>query len=158
MDPDVSTWNILIVDDDPDSLGVAHQFLTFLGAKVTIAPDGAKALEILAALAPTFILLDLSMPELDGWEVFKQVRANPATASIPVIALTAHAMKEDAERVKAAGFDGYITKPYILTSLLDDIKRVLAEAASRPAPPPPETPKSSNGAGHSHSELTHESR
>jgi two-component system, cell cycle response regulator DivK len=123
-------WSALIVDDDSANLEVASQFLGFLGARaqaIDNAPDALKALE---RITPTFILLDISMPMMDGWEMLKQVRANPETASIPIIALTAHAMSGDREAALKAGFDGYISKPFMLNNFIEEIKRVLA--ASRP--------------------------
>lgn len=123
----VANWKILIVDDDTDNLDVASQFLGFLGAETQVAssvPDGLAALD---AFAPTFILLDLSMPQIDGWEMFKRLKEQPETASIPVIALTAHAMRGDQQRALEVGFTGYITKPFLFDSLVDDIKRCLAQ-------------------------------
>ncbi len=68
------------------------------------------------------------MPTMDGWQTFERIRAQPATHDIPVIALTAHAMPGDKERALLAGFDGYIAKPFVLTSLVDDIKQCLADS------------------------------
>lgn len=121
----IASWVVLIVDDEPDNLGVAMKILDFNGAQVHIAEDGVEGLSILQSIAPTFILLDLSMPNMDGWEMLKHIRQNEATAAVPVIALTAHAMAGDEERALAAGFDGYITKPFRLDSFLSDIKRHL---------------------------------
>lgn len=135
-DPEVSNWHVLIVDDDEDSLGVAQQFLSFIGANVSTATRGADVLKILEDTTPTFILLDLSMPDMDGWEVFEKIRSNPKTADLTVIALTAHAMVHDKERVTAAGFDGYITKPYVLTAMLAEVKRILSEKKGQPEAAP----------------------
>ena len=122
---DVKTWTILIVDDELDNLGVAEKVLSYQGAHVHTAIDGITGLEMLQKITPTFILLDLSMPRMDGWEMLQKVRANAATSSIPVIALTAHAMDGDKERVAAAGFNGYIAKPYRLATFLSDIRQCL---------------------------------
>ena len=122
---DVSKWTILIVDDDAGNLEVASQFLSFMGAQVRTANSADAGLAELDKFEPTFILLDLSMPKVDGWEIFKLIRERPKTASTPIIALTAHAMLGDEEKVLKAGFNGYITKPFLLTSFLDDIKRCL---------------------------------
>ena len=129
MTDNVSGWKVLIVDDDQDNLSVAADYLQFLGAEVRTGCDGVVGLECLSDFTPTIILLDLSMPNMDGWEMFKQLRADPATTDVPVIALTAHAMPQDKERVIQAGFDGYITKPFILSTLLDEMKYWLGEAA-----------------------------
>jgi CheY-like chemotaxis protein len=121
----MASWVVLIVDDEPDNLGVAMKILDFNGAQVHVAEDGVEGMNILKSIAPTFILLDLSMPNMDGWEMLKHIRQNEATAAVPVIALTAHAMAGDEERALAAGFNGYITKPFRLDSFLSDIKRHL---------------------------------
>ena len=125
-DPEVQSWKILVVDDDEDNLNVASQFLRFMGAEVHTAVDGQSGLDVLKSFEPTFVLLDLSMPEMDGWEMHRRIRAEASTAHLPVIALTAHAMPEDAERAIADGFNGYITKPFMLDSLLSNIKSCLA--------------------------------
>jgi CheY-like chemotaxis protein len=134
-DPEISTWKVLIVDDDLDNLGVAAEYLQFIGATVQTAKDGQEGMQALDTFTPTVILLDLSMPNMDGWQMFKKVRDNPETASIPIIALTAHAMPEDRKRAVEAGFDGYITKPFMLDSLVREIKHWFAQAqASRDDP------------------------
>jgi two-component system, cell cycle response regulator DivK len=123
---DVSKWKVLLVEDDPDNILLADQVLTFYGAEVTSASNGQKGLEHLANQVPTVILLDLAMPHMDGWEMLKKIRANPQTAPIPVIAVTAHAMQEDREKALSNGFDGYITKPYAIGSLIKEIQLCLA--------------------------------
>lgn len=126
---DVSDWVVLIVDDDWDNLTVPEEILSFHGASVVKAEDGQAGLQALTNMAslPTFILLDLSMPVMNGWEMLENVRANPDTAHIPVIALTAHAMDEDKKQAMEAGFDGYITKPFWLHTFWEEINRCLAE-------------------------------
>ncbi len=123
--PEVSDWKVLIVDDDTDNLGVACEFLEFLGATVRTAGNGEEGLAGLKDFEPTVILLDLSMPVMDGWQMIEKLKKDEKLAAIPVIALTAHAMSHDRERVIQAGFDGHITKPFLLSSLVDDIKRCL---------------------------------
>jgi len=128
-DPAISQWKILVIDDDTDNLDVASQYLEFVGATVRTASSAQEGMAILDAFEPTFILLDLSMPVMDGWEMFKLLRARPQTASTPIIAVTAHAMQGDVVRALEVGFDGYITKPFMLKSLLDDIKSCLAQSS-----------------------------
>jgi two-component system cell cycle response regulator len=118
-------WTVLIVDDEPDNLSVAEKVLSFRGAKVHTATNGAEGLKVLEQIAPTFILMDLSMPRVDGWEMHRQVRENPRTTHIPVIALTAHAMEGDKERAMAAGFTGYIAKPFRLGTFFIEIEKCL---------------------------------
>lgn len=130
-----STWKVVIVDDNADNLGVASQFLSFYGADVHTAQNGQESLQILETVQPTFILLDLSMPGMDGWEVLKAIRANPKIAATIVIALTGHVMQEDLDQVKAAGFNGYITKPYMMATFLSRIKDTLAGKAFQEKPP-----------------------
>ncbi len=124
---DISQWTVLIVDDEPDNLKVAKTILAYQGASVHIAENGIKGLEALETLEPSFILLDISMPEMNGWDMIKALRENPKHAAMPVIALTAHAMAGDREKVLAAGFDGYISKPFRLTSFLQQITDCLQE-------------------------------
>lgn len=126
IDLDPKTWKVVIVEDDADNMSVATKILSHHGAQVLAAEDGVSGLELLAASAPTFVLLDLSMPNMDGWEMFDRARSQPTTSNIPIIAVTAHAMQGDRERALDAGFNGYITKPFRLHSFLDEIKAVLA--------------------------------
>jgi CheY-like chemotaxis protein len=121
-----STWKVLIIDDNADNLGVASQLLSFLGAEVHAAQSGQEGLEILENMEPTFVLLDLTMPGMDGWDVLNVIRANPKNVATIVIALTGHAMEGDLEGIRAAGFNGYITKPYMMATFLSRIKEILA--------------------------------
>ncbi len=123
----IKDWTVLIVDDEPDNLGVAQKVLLYNGAQVHIARNGLEGLTALNDMTPTFILLDLSMPEMDGWEMFEKVRSMPALARVPIIALTAHAMTGDRERVFEAGFNGYIPKPFRINTLLEEIQKCLRE-------------------------------
>jgi two-component system cell cycle response regulator DivK len=121
-------WVVLVVDDDIDNLNVAEKVLTFYGAQVHTANNGRTGLEKLRDMdKPTFILLDLSMPDMDGWEMLQELRADTECSSLPVIALTAHVMPEDKERTEKAGFNGYIAKPFILSTFMEEIKRCLNE-------------------------------
>ncbi len=124
----VSNWEVLVVEDEKDNREIAFRVLTFHGAKVHEAEHGAAGMALLDDINPTFILLDLSMPVMDGWEMLKQLKANPKTAAIPVIALTAHALVGDRERVIEAGFDGYISKPFSPITFLADLTKELPEA------------------------------
>src|SRR5579859_5049711 len=103
-----STWSVLIVDDEPDNLEVVAEALEFFGASIKTAKDGLDALAVLQDFTPNLILLDLSMPKMNGWETRARLKADSKIARIPVIALTAHAMAGDLERALAAGFDGYL--------------------------------------------------
>jgi CheY-like chemotaxis protein len=122
-----STWEALIVDDNSDNLNIAAQLLAFQGTEVHTAQRGADALQILKEVNPTFILLDLSMPGLDGWQTLEKIRSDPKTSAIPVIALTGHTMDEEVQRIKEAGFNGYITKPYLMANFMKAIKNVVSK-------------------------------
>lgn len=128
---DLSAWKVLIVDDKADNVAVAEAAMNFHGAQVKTATNGVEALSIMATFVPTVILLDLSMPEMNGWEMHNHIKANPSTANIPVIALTAHAMTGDRDKVLAAGFTGYIAKPYTISTLVDDIQTILKTLDAR---------------------------
>ncbi len=122
---DASQWNVLVVDDEPDNREIAETVLSFNGVKVLTAIHGADGLKLIEDSLPTFILLDLSMPVMDGWEMIKTMRANPKTQGIPVIALTAHAMAGDREKAYEAGFDGYIAKPFRIPTFMAELKSCL---------------------------------
>ena len=124
----IDNWTVLVVDDEPDNLGIPHRVLTHFGAEVHTAGDGLEGLELLEKITPTFILLDLSMPNMNGWEMLTKVRENPMTEHITVIALTAHAMAGDEDRAMQAGFNGYITKPFRLATFITDIQACLPES------------------------------
>lgn len=121
----ISEWRVLIVDDHIDNLEVARAALVFHGAEVHAAENGREGLTVLDQVQPNLVLLDLSMPVMDGWAMFKEIRADHHWDSVPVIALTAHAMTGDRERVLEAGFDGYIPKPFDVVSFVKNIQRVL---------------------------------
>jgi len=124
---DVSKWRVLIVDDEPDSIEVVRLVLTSAGATVYEAHNGQAALEILYRERPTLVLADLSMPVMDGWEMLKAIQTSEDSYHPPVIALTANAMVSDRERVLAAGFDGYLSKPLRMYTLLEDVTRCLED-------------------------------
>jgi len=123
---DPKSWTVLVIDDDEDNLEVAQAVLKFNGASVHAAKNGIEALEQLESVIPTFVLADLSMPSMSGWDLLAAMRKDKRLKDIPVIALTAHAMTGDRDKVMEAGFDGYITKPFWMHTLLKDIKKCLA--------------------------------
>lgn len=125
---EVKDWIILMVDDQPDNLVPAHRLLTGLGATVFVAKDGLQALETLTDIHPTVILTDLSMPTMSGWDLLKHIRSNTATANTLVIAVTAHALPADRTKGMEAGFDGYITKPFRPSLIIQEIRRLAAAA------------------------------
>ena len=102
---------ILIVDDNPANLKLAKVLLVNEGYEVQTAADAEIAMQVLVSYKPRLILMDIQLPGMDGLELTRRLKAAPDTKNIVIIALTAYAMKGDEERAKAAGCDGYITKP-----------------------------------------------
>jgi CheY-like chemotaxis protein len=127
---DLSTWKVLAVDDEPDSLEVLIEALSMHDASVQGVASGREALEALQSLRPTLVITDLSMPDLDGYQLLYKIRHMDGLRETPVIALTAHAMAGDRERILAAGFDGYVSKPLRIATLATDILAVLSSLAS----------------------------
>ena len=122
---------IAVVEDNPDNRLLVQVILEPL-YQVTEYENGFAALEGLSKDKPDLVLLDVSLPEMDGTEVLKRIRADERLHNLPVIALTAHAMAGDREKFMAAGFDDYVTKPIVDEALLlDAIQKLL----SRSAPP-----------------------
>jgi CheY-like chemotaxis protein len=125
---------ILLVEDNEMNRDMLSRRLARKGYEVVIAEDGGKGVELAATVAPDLILMDMSLPVLDGWEATRRIKAEPATAEIPVIALTAHAMAGDREQALGAGCDDYDTKPIELPRLLEKIVAQLARVGkSAPA-------------------------
>lgn len=120
-------WDILIVDDEEDSLEVARYILDFYGANVVTASNGREGLALAKAVRPRFIISDLSMPEMDGWEMLHELQEDLATRDIPTIALTAHAMNGDRERAVASGFHNYLTKPLTARTFIDQLLILLMD-------------------------------
>ncbi len=116
---------ILLVEDDEMNCDMLSRRLRRKGYEVLIARDGEEALAKAQSDAPDLILMDLSLPVLDGWEATRQIRAVPQTQAIPVIALTAHAMDGDQAKALAAGCDDYDTKPIEFPRLMGKIQALL---------------------------------
>lgn len=108
---------VMIVDDNPSNMTLASFLLEKRGYEVKTASSGAAALELLKTYSPRLILMDLQMPGIDGYELTRRLKGNPATRGIVIIAVTAYAMKGDEQRALEAGCDGYITKPIDTRSL-----------------------------------------
>ena len=116
---------ILLVEDNEMNRDMLSRRLIRKGYQVTMAFDGQQAIDLAASENPDVILMDMSLPVIDGWEATRRIKATAATRSIPVIALTAHAMSGDRERALAAGCDDYDTKPIELPRLLGKIVTLL---------------------------------
>ena len=120
---------ILYVEDNEDNVYMLTRRLRRKGYDVLVATDGEEGIEKARADAPSLILMDLSLPVLDGWQATRRIKAAPETRHIPIIALSAHAMEGDRESAVAAGCDDYDTKPIDLARLLVKIEALLPKGA-----------------------------
>ncbi len=127
---EIRKWTILIVDDTPDNLIVARAALNHFGIQVHTASDGEEGLKLARELRPTLILLDIKMRKMSGWEVLKAIRQDEALAHTLVIAITAYAMDTDRQEALAAGFDGYISKPFNLFTFVAEVERIALQCMS----------------------------
>ena len=117
---------ILLIEDNEMNRDMLSRRLLKRGYEVVVAVDGQEGVAKARTEAPALVLMDMSLPVLDGWEATRALRADPATRSIPVIALTAHAMAGDREKALAAGCDDFDTKPIELERLIGKIEALLA--------------------------------
>ena len=120
---------LLYVEDNEMNRDMLARRLRRRGFEVLIAADGEEGLAMVAAEKPDLVLMDMSLPVLDGWEATRRLKAAPATATIPVIGLTAHAMATDRDKCLEAGCDDYDTKPVEIERLLGKIERLLGAGA-----------------------------
>ena len=120
---------ILLVEDNELNRDMLSRRLVRNGFEVIMAVDGKAGVDMALSETPDLILMDMSLPVMDGWEATRQVKANPLTARIPVIALTAHAMVEDREKAISAGCNDFDSKPIELPRLLEKMKALLATGA-----------------------------
>jgi two-component system, cell cycle response regulator DivK len=116
---------VLLVDDYPDAREMYTEYLEFSGFEVVEAGNGMEALQQALESTPDIILMDLSLPVMDGWEATRRLKADKRTASIPVVALTGHALAGISEGAKRAGCDAFITKPCLPEDLVKEIRKVL---------------------------------
>ena len=121
---------ILYVEDNEDNADILNRRLGRLGFHLVIATDGVEAIAMAAEERPDLILMDLSLPVMDGWEATRRIKAAPATKHIPVIALTSHAMVGEREKALAAGCDDFDTKPVELARLVGKIRALVPEDGS----------------------------
>lgn len=114
---------VLVVEDNRTSMKLFRDVLLATGYRPLEATTGRRAVELAAEAGPALVLMDIQLPDLDGITALGRLRADERTASIPVLALTAQAMDGDRERLLAAGFDGYVSKPVNVAELLDTVRR-----------------------------------
>jgi two-component system cell cycle response regulator DivK len=119
--------SILVVDDAEDGREMLVEYLAFRGFQVAEARHGAEAIEVARRVQPHIILMDLSMPVLDGWEATRQLKADPLTKHIIIIAVTAHAFLPEQESARVAGCDAVIAKPFDLAVLASELDRVISQ-------------------------------
>jgi len=122
---------IVVVEDNPASLELMGYVLRAFGHVVYLAADGAQGLELVQSVHPDLVVCDIQLPRVDGWEVARRLKANPALNQIPLVAVTALAMVGDRDRVLAAGFDGYISKPIHPEDFVKQVDAFLDGTAGR---------------------------
>lgn len=120
-------FDVLVLEDDEDSREVISTLLTHFGATVHIAMNGIEGLAILENVTPQFIISDISMPDMDGWEFAHALKSDRGLAEIPIIALTAHNLPEHRNRAMAEGFHNFITKPITVETFYKNLLRVLSD-------------------------------
>ena len=120
---------ILYVEDNEDNVYVIEERLVRLGFSFMVAADGAKGIALARSEQPDLILMDLSLPVMDGWETTRRLKGAPETQRIPIIALTSHAMVGEREKALAAGCDDFDTKPVQFARLLEKIRALLPQAS-----------------------------
>lgn len=120
---------ILIVEDNEDNLVVYRTILEHVGYRVIEARDGEEGVDFAARDHPDLILMDISIPKIDGWEATRRIKAEDETRDIPIIALTAHALEEDREKARRAGCDGYLAKPVEPRRVVEEVERFVGDPA-----------------------------
>jgi CheY-like chemotaxis protein len=122
----MSAGRILVVEDNDRNLKLVRDVLQYAGFDVVEAHTGEQGVALATANPPDLVLMDLQLPGIDGTEALRQLREVPATAGVPVVALTAFAMKDDRERTQRAGFDGYVAKPLSVRALPEQVRSYLS--------------------------------
>ena len=122
---DIRDWTILVVEDEPDSMAVVTEILEHHNMLVHQCPSAEDAVQLMQGLTPTLAILDLALPEMDGWALLNHIRTNPSTANIPVMAVTAFHSANVAQKAIAAGFNAYFPKPIETTSFVRELERIV---------------------------------
>lgn len=128
---DQSTWTILVTDNEPDVPKIIQFTCEHFGVRCLTASSGTACLDEVKRSNPNIILLDIQMPIMSGWEVLKNLQAHAERTKMLIVAVTAHAMAGDRERILAAGFDGYLRKPIRPVELLEHIRSLLQDRVHR---------------------------
>ncbi len=124
--------SILVVEDNPDNLALIEYLLTAFGYNPMLATNGPDGIRIAVEARPELVLLDIRMPDMDGYEVARVIRSTPGLERTRIVAVTASAMVGDRERIAAAGFDGYVQKPIDPETFITTLKPFLAEQPGAP--------------------------
>ena len=122
---------VLLAEDFEDARELYRDYLEFSGFTVETASNGREAIDRAIALLPDLILMDASMPILDGWQATKELKANPVTKHIPILALTAHAFDDARQEAKSVGCDGFVTKPCLPDDLVTKVRATLEGGKKR---------------------------
>ncbi len=120
---------MLVVDDYEDARELYAESLRVLGFRVAVARDGAEAIDLARALTPDVVLMDLSLPGVDGWEATRRLKADPLTRHIPVVALTGHALAQAADSARAAGCDRLLIKPALPDQVVAEVRKAMRPGA-----------------------------
>ena len=123
---------VLLVEDNEDNRIIYSTVLRHVGYGVVEALDGVKAIELARSVKPDIILMDISIPEIDGCEATRILRQDPETKDIPIVALTAHALADDRERATALGFTSYLAKPVEPRAVVAEVRRWIGEGTGAP--------------------------
>lgn len=119
---------VLLVEDNEDNLVVYRTILEHVGYRVIEARDGEEGVERAKAELPDLVLMDISIPKIDGWEATRRLKGEESTRHIPIVALTAHALEEDRQKAELAGCDGYLAKPVEPRRVVQEVERFLGPA------------------------------
>ena len=117
--------HIVVADDDPDILNIVSMSLEAMGHNVDRATNGREAVKLVRTGRPNLVLMDLMMPDVNGYEATMELKGDPETSAIPVLALTAKAMRGDEEKGRQAGVDAYITKPFRISQVIEVVNQFL---------------------------------
>jgi CheY-like chemotaxis protein len=120
--------HVLLVEDNDDNASIYQMALEHAGYRVTRAMDGEEALRLVVEVRPHLIIMDISLPKLDGWQVTAAIKQDPALRAIPIVAVTAHAFESDRHKARALGFDGYLPKPVEPRRVLAEVEQLIGSA------------------------------
>jgi two-component system cell cycle response regulator DivK len=127
-----SDQRVLLVEDNEDNRTIYSTVLRYLGYQVIEAVDGLQAVALARSERPDIVLMDISIPGIDGWEATRVLREDPTTRALPIVALTAHALADDRERAAKAGFTSYLAKPIEPNAVVAEVRRLIGPAGMPP--------------------------